>query len=118
MKDLIEKYSYIPILDKEMFFRDFIELVKDAFLESYYHVLSNSYFNEDQVNEVINKCLNGEFFYNLKKHEYERIDETNVINSVDTDIQILRSVVSIIGIIATSNQMITLNFSINDQVKK
>ena len=55
MKQLMDKYEYIPVLDKEMFFKDFIELVQNAFLESYYHVLSNSYFNEEQVDEVIEK---------------------------------------------------------------
>ena len=34
---------------------------------------------------------------------------TSVINSVDTDIQIMKTCFSIIGILATSNQFITLN---------
>jgi chaperonin GroEL len=118
MKKLLTKYSYIPVLDREIFFFDFIKLIQEAFLQSYENVLNNSYFNEEQVSEVIKKCLNEEEFYNLKLHKYENISETQVINSVDTDIQILRSVISIIGILATSNQMITLNYNIIDQIIK
>lgn len=118
MKFLLKKYSYISVLDKEAFFIDFINLVKNSFFESYSHVLSNSYFNDREVTDVLTKCLKEDVFYNLKKHKYESIETTEVINSVDTDIQILRSVVSIIGIMATSNQMVTLNFSVNDQVRK
>jgi len=117
ISQLVEKYNYIPVFDKEIFIRDFLILVKDAFVASYYHVLSNSYFNEEKVNEVLSICLNENKFYNLKTHKYEDIDKTEVINSVDTDIQILQSVVSIIGIMATSNQMITMNFAVSDQIK-
>jgi len=115
---LLKKYSYIPVEDLEMFFKYFIGLVERAFLESYRNVLNNSYLNEEQVEEVILECLKNKKFYNLKLHKYESLEETKVINSVDTDIQILRSVVSIIGILATSNQMITINFNVGDQIKK
>ena len=109
VEELSEKYNYIPVLDRAAFFSEFIEVVKDAFLESYRYVLNNSYFNEEEVEVTLEQCLNNAEFYNLKTHKYEDITETEVINSVDTDIQILRSVVSIIGIMATSNQMITIN---------
>lgn len=115
---LLKKYNYIPAENLQEFFNDFIKLLENAFLESYRNVLNNSYFNEEQVNSVIEKCLKKNKFYNLKTHSYDDIDSTNVVNSVDTDIQILRSVISIIGILATSNQMITLNFNVSDQIKK
>jgi chaperonin GroEL len=117
-KVLMDKYSYIPVENLEKFFVDFIRIVESAFLESYANVLNNSYFKEEEILQVIDKCMREDKFYNLKLHKYEDIDKTEVINSVDTDIQILRSVVSIIGILATSNQFITLNFNITDQIKK
>jgi chaperonin GroEL len=116
-KDLVKKYLYIPVDNLEQFFSEFIKIVEMAFLESYANVLNNSYFKEEEVEKVIEECITQEKFYNLKLHKYENINETEVINSVDTDIQILRSVVSIIGILATSNQFITLNFNVNDQKK-
>jgi len=116
--DLLTKYSYIPVDNLEEFFNSFLKLVELAFLESYANVLNNSYFSEVEVEGVIEKCLREDKFYNLKLHKYEDILETGVINSVDTDIQIMRSVVSIIGILATSNQFITLNFNVTDQIRK
>jgi chaperonin GroEL len=115
---LAGKYSYIPVEDLRSFFLQFLSIVEVAFLESYANVLNNSYFSEEEVGKVINKCIEENKFYNLKLHKYENISETEVINSVDTDIQILRSVISIIGILATSNQFITLNFNVTDQIKK
>jgi chaperonin GroEL len=112
------KYSYLPVDNVLTFFEKFIDIIKNAFLESYKNVLNNSYFDEVEVEGVIEKCLREDLFYNLKTHRYQPLTETEVINSVDTDIQILRSVVSIIGILATSNQFITLNFSVTDQIKK
>jgi chaperonin GroEL len=118
ISDLVTKYSYIPVDNLEDFFTSFLKLVERAFLESYANVLNNSYFSEVEVEGVIEKCLREDKFYNLKLHTYEDISETGVINSVDTDIQIMRSVVSIIGILATSNQFITLNFNVVDQIRK
>ncbi len=118
MKKLSEKYSYLPVANIEKFCLDFIKIVKEAFIESYRNVLDNSYFNDEEVENVLKTCMMENKFYNLKLHKYEAIGETQVINSVDTDVQILKSVISIIGIIATSNQMITLNLSITDQIKK
>lgn len=116
--NLAERYSYIPADSIEGFFNEFIKLLKDAFLESYANVLNNSYFSEVEVQGVVEKCLREDKFYNLKLHKYEDLADTEVINSVDTDIQILRSVISIIGILATSNQFITLNLNVTDQVKR
>jgi chaperonin GroEL len=115
---LIKKYSYIQADDVKSFFYQFLDILETAFLESYANVLNNSYFSEVEVKGVIEKCMRDDKFYNLKLHIYEDIKETEVINSVDTDIQILRSVISIIGILATSNQFITLNFNVTDQIRK
>jgi chaperonin GroEL len=116
--ELTKKYSYLPVENIREFFNSFLDIFKNAFLESYKNVLNNSYFNENEVTDVINKCMNEDVFYNLKLHKYENIYETSVINSVDTDIQILKSVISIIGIMATSNQMITMNFNVSDHIVK
>ena len=108
---LSEKYFYLPF-DGEQSVRDFarffLEMLRDAFLESYRNVLLNSYLRDDQIDDIIEKCSTSDNFYNLKTHKYETSKELNVINSSDTDIQIMRSCVSIIGIIATSNQVLTI----------
>lgn len=112
------KYSYLPIENIRAFFAYFIDMLTQAFLESYRAVLNNSYMSETETEQTIEKCLKEDKFYNLKLHKYEDWNETGVINSVDTDIQILRSCISIIGILSTSNQFITLNLDCSSQIKK
>ena len=63
----------------------------------------------NELAEIANKCIEESKFYNLKIREFEDMKSTSVINSVDTDIQIMKTCFSIIGILATSNQFITLN---------
>lgn len=110
---LMKKYSHIE--RAESILSDFIDCVKDAFIESYRNVLENSYLKTKEVQKIINYCIQNDYFYNLKTHKLESDDETEVINSLDTDIQILKSTVSIIGILGVSNQVITLNLSAMDQ---
>jgi chaperonin GroEL len=117
-RDLSAKYDYLPVESLADFFSRFLFIIKEAFKESYRNVLNNSYFTEEEVEHVVTECIVKKLFYNLKLHKYEPIETTSVINSVDTDIQILRSVISIIGILATSNQFITLNLNVTDQIRK
>jgi methionine synthase II (cobalamin-independent) len=112
----VNKYRYIQSKDLTSFFRQFLGIIEGAFMESYANVLNNSYLSDEQIVKVIQRVYKDEF-YNLKTHKFEKLKETTVINSVDTDIQILRSVISIVGILATSNQFITLNFNTRDQVR-
>jgi hypothetical protein len=116
--ELSDEFEYIPVSDRHQFFEQFIDLLTDTFLESYRNVLNNSYLSEEKVEEYIDKCLAEDKFYNLKLHCFEEWALTSVINSVDTDIQIMRSCFSIIGILATSNQFLTLNFDVSGNIRK
>ena len=105
---LNERFGYL--VDRDLtFFEDFLSIIKDAFLESYKHVLENANITEEKTLEIANKCIEESKFYNLKIREFEDMQSTEVINSADTDIQIMQTCFSIIGILATSNQFITLN---------
>ena len=105
---LNERFGYL--VDRDLtFFEDFLNIIKDAFLESYKHVLENANITEEKTLEIANKCIEESKFYNLKIREFEDMQSTEVINSADTDIQIMQTCFSIIGILATSNQFITLN---------
>lgn len=115
---LSKKYNYLPMEDITSFFNYFIEMLITTFLESYRAVLNNSYMTEEDTEEVIKKCLNENLFYNLKLHKFEKFSETAVINSVNTDIQILRSCMSLVAILSTSNQFMTLNFDVTGQIKQ
>lgn len=112
------KYNYLAIDNIHGFFGYFIDMLANAFLESYKAVLSNSYMSEEEINKTIEECLSKNKFYNLKLHCFEEWKKTNIINSVETDIQILRSCISIIGILSQSNQFITLGMDISSQIRK
>lgn len=115
--ELATDFPYILVKDKTTFFTKFLNMIENSFLQSYHHVLDNAYFNEREVDNVIKRCIEQGEFYNLKTHNFEPFEETEVINSIDTDIQIMKTCISIIGILGTSNQFITVNYSVSDCMK-
>lgn len=81
-----------------------------SFIQSFRTVLENKYGEDcEKVDKIIDNCLQNETIYNLKTNEYENVLETKIINSVETDRQIMRSTFSIVGLLATSNQFIGTN---------
>lgn len=86
---------------------DVVTSIQQAFKESFAAVLSNR--QTDNTYEIIEKCISERLFYNLKNDQYESMSETKIINSAETDIEILKSAISIIGLLATSNQFIRIN---------
>ena len=93
--------------DKD-FVEDVIKSIKKAFLESFLAVLNNR-FQENKSHDIVEKCVDEHMIYNLKKERLEYMNETHIINSAETDIEILKSAISIIGLLATSNQFIRVN---------
>ena len=126
VKKLIEKYPYVSTVkdSAEEFFSEFLNVIEHAFLQSYRHVLENASIPAEMIDNIIEEAISDTSsikagsLYNLKKHAYENLTDTDVINSVETDLNIMRTCISIIGILGTSNQFITLNFSISDAIKK
>ena len=115
INNLADKFDYLDA--EKSFYGDFIDLLMDSFLMSYRSVLENSYIlTDEKIDSIITTVLTKDKFYNLKTHKFEKFESTNVINSIDTDIQIMRSCISIIGLLATSNQVLTLNCNVHDQV--
>ena len=87
-----------------------LETISNSFETSFKTVLLNNVvYQEDDVDDIVQKCVNEELIYNLLTGEYEDVNTTKVINSADTDVQIIRAAFSIIGMLVTSNQFIDLN---------
>lgn len=84
-----------------------MDLVSKAFSECFACVLRNKYKNENKVQEIINICIEDNCIYNLKSKKFENDDVTDIINSAKTEIEIMKAVFSIIGILVTSNQFIS-----------
>lgn len=110
IKDKIKKDLNIDI--SLSLLESFIKSVGESFEFSYECVLRNTYMNSSKSNDIITNCFYNEkdtlLIYNVLTNEYEDVTETSVINSADTDIQIMHSVFSIIGLLITSNQFISL----------
>lgn len=116
-EDLTKEFRYICPTGPRVFFDYFLDLVSDSLLEVFRNVLANAELDTDDIDKIIERCVKKGQIYNLKTKKYEKFIDTLVINSADTDLQILKSCVSIIGILATSNQVLTLNLNTTDFVK-
>lgn len=108
--EVINRLSKIDYFyEKSDLFEDFTDALNNAFLESFICVLSNFFSDREKCVEIATRCVDESGIYNLKTHEYEWSGSTKIINSAETDIEILKSAISIIGLLATSNQFIKMN---------
>lgn len=108
--DSYDEKSGINTNKKSEVIKQLVEDIKDSFLYSFYKVIMNKYDNKEKALEIINNCISNNklSIFNLRTNEYEDITKTNVINSAKTDIEIMNSVFSIIGLLASSNQMLAI----------
>lgn len=92
-----------------------IDAVSNAFKASYIQVLKNAYYDDKKANTIFAKCMKSsitnQLIYNVKNNTWETFDTTNIINSAETDIQILKSTISIIGQLVVCNQFIATNLN-------
>jgi chaperonin GroEL (HSP60 family) len=104
--DLDKKYPHVGSYR----IKELMNCIYAAFSESFKTVLRNFYQDKEaNVLDIFNKCLRTNKIYNLKTHSYENMTKTHIINSTQTEIEIMNTVISIIGLVATSNQFISLN---------
>lgn len=94
----------------DILYNTLTDLVCKSFTKCYENVLSNKFIDEDKTNKIIDVCFEDDTIYNLKTDKYEDINKTNIINSALTEIEIMKAVFSIIGILVTSNQYIGKSF--------
>lgn len=92
-----------------------LEYIDLSFRYSFNSVLSNKFnknLSETVISGMVNTCIEDDTIYNLKTDKYESIDDTKIINSCMTDIQIMKATFSIVGLIATSNQFVSSTINI------
>ena len=89
-----------------------IDLVAKAFLSIYDRVMLNAKINKDTREQRIELAKRG-ILVNILTNEDEAINNKNIktIQSVQTDIEILKASLSIIGLLATSKIFISLNLN-------
>ena len=86
-----------------------IQLYRDAFVDTLSTVLNNK--NRDGKNDyssLIKACLDTNSVYNLVTEKYEPENQWTVINSVQTDIEIINAMTSILTTIMTSSQFLSM----------
>lgn len=100
----------IPEEKKREFFTDFNNHLFNAFANSFRTVLRNKYSDEKSIDVIVDHNIVHDTIHNLKTSQDEDINDTNIINSVRTDIEILKATFSIITLLATSNQFVSVDF--------
>lgn len=95
--------------------------IYNAILYSFSTVFRTVIYNkigEDKATamKIMNECLGTNSVYNLRTETFDKPGEWTVINSVQTDIEILTAMSSILTTIMTSNQFLTMNRSCDMKV--
>ncbi|WRM43453.1 hypothetical protein [Staphylococcus phage LY01] len=85
-----------------------LDLIDVSSREVYHKVLENfNRFSPGEIESITQTCIDKDAILNIKNNEYEDDNNTDIINSVETDIKILETTISIIGLISLSNQFLT-----------
>lgn len=91
--------------------RVLIQNIRQAFINVYETVLGNKYDLTDiedrkYVDTILETSVSERKIYNLNTDEYT---DKEIINSVETETEILKNVLTLISLILTSNQFMTVN---------
>ncbi|PTU25818.1 hypothetical protein DA469_21770, partial [Bacillus subtilis] len=104
-------FRYFNDVEKYNFIKEFSIKIKQAFRNSFETVLMNKFEdNENLIDDIISECIVNDKIYNLKTDEFEDISNTKIINSTQTDIEIMKATFSIIGLLVTSNQFVSVQY--------
>lgn len=103
IKRLLNKQELV----KDQYDMLLINAIDKAFRETFCYVLTNyQHYDTAELEEVISTCVVEDKIFNLANLQYEDDATTTIINSVNTDILIMNTTFSIIGLLVASNQYI------------
>jgi len=94
--------------------KKFFELLRQTFVEVFSKVIYNKFKGESTdfvVNDLINECIEKKECWNLIDDCFSK----DIINSCQTDIEILKAVTSIVSLLLSSNQYISIMTSNREQ---
>lgn len=98
-------------IDKSVIIKKIIcNCIVDAFTGVILRIFANKYsiITEDDVKDIVKKiryCIENDVSYDLYEEEYSN----TIINSCMTDIEILKSVSSMVALLLSSNQMVSIS---------
>lgn len=103
-------------------FNAIYDLLMRSFMDTDMEIIRNMMPNwsDEEIDKylcpVFQRAIQNKYGFDLVREEFEDPNHLTVINSVMTDIEILKSVVSILGYSLTSNQMISMTRSFDRDV--
>lgn len=109
--DILKEMGEIDENNKdEMIKRVICNSIVDAFTGVILRIFANKYskITQDDIKEIISKikkCIDDNTAYDLYEEKYS----TDIINSCMTDIEILKSVSSMVALLLSSNQMVSIS---------
>lgn len=92
--------STMPVIELELY-----RAIANAFMEVYMRVLRNAQMEESDIERTVETCLTDGNIYDLVKEEFSN----NIINPCATDVEILKATVSIVSLLVSSNQYVSLS---------
>jgi hydrogenase maturation factor len=112
IKKLIDENDAATLVEEKVFSDTqitILQLLSDAFMDVFAAVLKNKYTEdtaETRVNiyDIITECIAGEHCFDLITEKFSK----DVINSCFTDIEILKAATSIVSLLISSNQYISI----------
>ena len=117
------KYGYniggnliIPIVIEELLQQndtaclqnDLLKIIYLSFKDVFHTVYNNKFGNktdDSKFDDIFNSCITNKFAYNLIENKF---DSDNIINSCRTDVEIMKTTLSIISLLLSSNQFINI----------
>lgn len=123
---ILKNIGYSDMIDENKFYKlvkDIIKEIEIAYIRSYAIIINNKFNSWFKSYSLAKKCIKNNKLYNLVTGKYESvydnidinthltdaktfISNCKVINSAETDMQILTVAVSIIDLIISSNQLL------------
>ena len=82
---------------------ELVTALGDSFLNVYAQVLANAGIVGEEANIIMNKSIETGEMYDIIKKEYT---SDRIINSIETEMEIVKTMVSIISLLLTSNQFV------------
>lgn len=112
--------KYLSDIKEHTLDREIYLAIYHAFRTVFTTVCYNRYgeFEYTVTESRLNYCIGNNCVYNLRTEEYDNPGEWTVINSVQTDIEILTAMSNILTTIMTSNQFLTMNRSCDMKVSR
>lgn len=103
-----------------------LDILKNTFKNTSKKVLDNKYHTDAEVwvngkfttDKILDMCIFSKRTFNIVSEEFEDADNLTVINSVKTDVEILNAVTSILTLVLTSSQMLSINHHYDKKINR